>query len=316
MTAQFTLRLYQGDTFAAEHVCIAVTLDREIYTPFETMSAAFVTDGTEKICADRVELLWNGEVIFHGLMESITACRKNGCDLLTVKCRSFPILLTQNELAKGMYFNLTIGQLINDYCHIPFLTCEERQETGYISVKDGTSLWDCIVSFGYKMTAHYPYVTGNKVMLSPPEDAAVHVIPTGDAVEYGTMYDTSKLVSHYHMEDIEENPDAYQQENPVAVQVNVIRHRYIPFDRQFLQDPEKALTFRNLYSQRGWHADYIVYAGFHNEGLGESVSYGSFLQTQRICRMRFTFGKKGMFTKVWTYKDGFYGKEIAPVTGK
>ena len=167
-------------------------------------------------------------------------------------------------------------------------------------------MWDGVVSFGYKITGHYPYAVQNHICFSKPQNRPVHSFTSSQILEYGTILNTTKLISHYHMEDILGNPDGYQQENTFASGLNIVRHKQIPFDSSFRHDPDSALTFRNRYSNRGCRAKYLIYDGFRNETLGDNISYGTFIQNQMLCRLHASFSTNGFRTTLWCYQDGFY----------
>lgn len=302
----FVLRLYRGDQFVSEAACTAFSLEREAYTPFNTLTAVFASEGTVDLDIDRIGLFREDSQIFLGLADEVSRFQKNGRLFTKVSGKSFTSLLTQNELEKGLYFDITIGKLVKGYYDIPFVSYENDSTSGYINVKDGTNLWDCIVCFGFKLKRHYPFVADNHIFLSPPDSAKSHTIPAEAVLEYGSVLDTTKIISHCHMEDLEGNENAYFLENAAASEMNVVRHKYINFDRQFLRYPQDALNFRIRYSMRGWKAKYVVYEGFRNEELGEKISCGDFLNNQTICRVLFTFGQNGLRTKIWSYEDGFY----------
>lgn len=304
----FTLRLYQGEQFLSEEICTALTLEREAYTPYDRISATFLSERQEQGVCNRLAVFQGDTELFMGLADSMVHFRKNGKRFTKVTSRSFTALLTQNELKKGEYYNLTIGRLVEEFCQMPYVTYEADPGTGYINVKDGTSLWDCVVCFGYKLKHHYPYVMGNKICLTPSASAQLHSFTENQVVEYGTILDTTKIISHCHMEGIDGTEDAYEQENPPAATLNIVRHKRISFDRQFLSNPADALSIRNRMSLRGYQAKYLIYNGFANEQLGERISFGTFLDQRIICRVRMTFGQSGLRTKLWAYEDGFYNQ--------
>lgn len=306
MTIPFMLRLYIGDSFVSEEVCTSLSLEREAYTPFDEVTAVFLSEHHHYESVNRIAVMWKDVQIFLGIAERVVQFRKNGVSFVRIHSKSFTSLLTQNELKKGLYTNMTISKLVYDYYRMPFVTCEEHPDTGYININERKSLWDCIVSFGYRSKKLYPYIRGNQVCISLPDAPELHVPEEDKMLEYGTVYDTSKLVSHYHMEDFDGEPDVYSLENPVAVNANIVRHKQIAFDRLYLWNPNEALAFRNRFSLRGWKAKYLVYEGFANEELGERVSFGTFLQNKTICRVRVNFGQNGLRTWLYAYEDGFY----------
>ena len=108
------------------------------------------------------------------------------------------------------------------------------------------------------------------------------------------------------MEGLDESPNAYQKSNPPALSAGIVRHKQIPFDREFLHDPDSALTFRCLQSQRGCEGKFFSYSGFQGEELGERVSVDGFLQNAVICDLKVNYSSKGVVTKIRCYQDGFY----------
>lgn len=306
MMSVLKLRLFQGDTFVEERMCTAMTLAREAYTPYDEVTATFLAGCADYGYVCRLGLFWGETQVFLGIADKVEQFQKNGVRFVRVHARSFTAQLMQNQLEPGLHSNITIGTLVQGYYQFPNVTYEEDEREGYIYVRERTNLWDCIAHFGYKLTSHYPYVVDNRIMLSLPESAVLHTIAEEAIVESGTVYDTSRLMSHYHMADMEGNPNVYQQSNPAAAEAEIVRHKQIAFDRQYLSEPMNALSFRNQFSQRGWKAKYVVYDGFDNEKVGDRMSYGQFVQNKVICRVRFTFGNGGWRTKLWMYEDGFY----------
>jgi hypothetical protein len=73
-------------------------------------------------------------------------------------------------------------------------------------------MWDGVVSFGYKLTGHYPYVLQNHICFLPPQNRPEHSFTANQILESGSEFNTTRLISHYHMEDIFGNPNGYQQE--------------------------------------------------------------------------------------------------------
>ena len=300
----FTVRLYLAEGSVTEQICTALMLEREIYTPYDTLTAEFPEEGFHAAQIRRIGLEWDGDEIFLGLADRIEQVMREGVRMLRVKARSFTSLLVQNELVPGLHSNLTLGDLVQGFYTFPHVTYQEDARTGYIYVTNKTSLWDCIVHFGFKLTGGHAYTAGNMVRMTLPETVRHLTVPA--AVSFGMEYDTTKMVSCYHMEAIDGTADGYVQDNPAAAGAEIVRHKRIPFDRAYLSDPVKALTFRNLYSNRGWRAKFVEYAGFSDEALGEKISFGELLQEERICRVRVTFGGNGLRTKIWAYQDGFY----------
>ena len=286
--------------------CLSMVLDREIYTPYDTIDGVFLADGeTDYSDAVYVELFWLERSIFIGLADRVEKYQRGGVWFLRVKSRTFTSLLTQNELEPGLHANLTLESLIYDFYTLPFVTAEQDPTTGYIFVREKTSLWDSVATFVFKSTGRYPYVQNNFVRFTLEPEPHTYSPPKSRVVQTGNLVDTTRLISHYHMEDINGNPNVYEQENPAAQHALIVRHKQIPFDRQFLSNPMLALSYRNRFSCRGTRAWYVTYAGFANEQLGDRLRYSETVQG-RICRVRMTFSGQGYRTTLWKYEDGFF----------
>ncbi|MBD5142830.1 MAG: hypothetical protein HDT22_04365 [Ruminococcus sp.] len=298
--------LFYQDAYVQYAKCIAFRLEREAYTPYDEITATFIADENLENNISRIGIFLDNIRIFLGLVDSIQVYDKNNIRFLKIHSKSFTSLLTQNELSSGLHSNLTIQKLIEDYYYFPYITYDNLSETGYIFVKSGNTMWDGIVSFAYKITGRYPYVKQNHICLFQSQDGFSTEFTKNQVLEYGSTQDYSKLISHYHMSDILDNANAYQQENAIAISAEITRHKQIDFDNSFRHAPEMALTFRNLYSRRGCQAKYLVYDGFGNEQIGHKISFQDFLQNQTVCRICTTFGTQGFRTKLWCYQDGFY----------
>ncbi len=306
MTHDFELHLYRNQNFITETQCLSLSIQREAYTPYEEINAVFIASHADYTGVTRIGLYHNQTRIFLGLVDTLTQYTKNHSNLIRIKSKSFTSLLTQNELPAGLHSNLTMEQLMTDYYTFPYITYDTLPDTGYIFVKSGNTMWDGIVSFCYKMTGHYPFVIHNHIYLSNPPSQALFTPDPANILEYGHITDHTKLISHYHMEDISGQSDSYHQENAYATASEIVRHKQIPFDRSFLYDPNDALTFRNLYSRRGCQADYVIYQGFDNLHTGRKLTINGLTENQTISRVKFTFGSRGGITQLWCYHDGFY----------
>lgn len=306
MKDTLTLRIQSGEDYVFETECLAVTLEREAYTPYTQVTATFLSEGADYGSVTSVQLYYRNARIFLGLVDSVRQYRRDGKCFVRVRSRSFTSVLAQNEFVPGMHFDMTMGQIMTGFYRFPNVYYEDYAGTGYIYVKDGSSVWDSIVNFGYKLTGKHPYIHMNTVRLTPHQNPKRIAPDPCDVLEYGTAHDMTRIVSMYHMADINDNYDAYRLENTVATAAEIVRHKQIPLDRQYLSEPEQGLVFRNLFSQRGRCARYVEYSGFANEEICDVVSFGEFLPASHICRVRMSFSGTGIRTRLWAYDDGFY----------
>ncbi|MDE5884815.1 MAG: hypothetical protein K2H29_07065 [Oscillospiraceae bacterium] len=293
--------------------CIAFTLEREIYTPFDTVTATLPAEEISFREISRISVLLDETEIFLGLVDSIRFSFRNQKQFLKIRSKSFTSLLTQNELPSGLHSNLTIQDLIKNFYQFPYITCEDFPDSGYLFVKSGNTMWDGVVSFCYKLTGHYPYVTENHIhLLKPsknPENNPITEFSPGEVLEYGTLQDCSRMISHYHMSDmLNDTPDAFMQENSLASGLKIVRHKHIDFDNSFRHAPDLALAYRNSYSNRGFRADYLVYNGFYNLQLGNQIQFGDIIPAQILCKVHAVYSPQGFRTELTCYQDGFYNK--------
>lgn len=298
--------LFRGEEAIQYTKCLSFSLEREIYTPFESVTAEFLSDHTDYSGIDRIGIYTDDTCIFLGLVDALHQYHQHHRIIVRIKSRSFTSLLLQNELSPGLHSNLTMHLLMTNYYSFPYITYDSPETIEYIFVKSGNTMWDGVVSFAYKLTGHYPYIQQNHICLFPPHEDSLTVFTENQVLDYGTCIDTTKLISHYHMEDLAGRLNAYQKINPMAETFQIVRHKYIPFDQSFAHDPEQALIFRNRYSCRGCVSSYLLYNGFRNEMLGQRISFGDLIRDETVCRINITFGVNGFRTKLSCYHDGFY----------
>lgn len=306
MTNHFMLRLYAGENYFFETQCLAVTLEREAYTPYARMTAVFLSEGADYGRVTSIALYHRGGPVYQGIMDNVRQYRKDGRVFVKVQSRSFTSVLAQNEIVPGLHTNMTMQKLMTGFYRFPNVYYEDYAGSGYIYVDDGASMWDSIVNFGYKLTGNYPYIHSNTVRLTPHANPKEIILDKGQVLETGIEQDNTRLVSMYHMADITGNYDTYQLSNPLAEEAEIVRHKQIALDQEYLYAPEQALQFRNLVSQRAVRAKYVVYSDFQREELCDRVTFGDFLRDACICRVQMRFTSSGVRTKLWAYDDGFY----------
>lgn len=309
MKERFWLRMFSGITALDAYECVFVTLEREAYTPYESMSALLKWSRGE-LSADRavtsVQLYEDNRKIFEGLLDNLEIYRRNGEEYVRVQSRSFTSSLVQNDLPGGLHANMTLEKLMTGFCTLPGVSYQPYTGTGYIFVKEGTSLWDCIVHFGYKLTGCHPYVRQNTVWLTPQASLSIGLNP-GSLLAMGTGQDLTRLVCKFHMEDLNGDPEGYTLSDERAAAAKLERHKYIALDRQYLNEPLKALEFRRNFARRGAGYRYVEYSGFNNECINDQVHCGDFIPPySRIARMKMIWNGRGLRTKIWVYEDGFY----------
>ncbi len=310
MTPVLMLRLYSGTDFVEERVCLSAVLETEAYTPYVSIRAQFLSSGLDYGEITDAALYYRNGRVFIGMLDKLEHVRKDGAEIITVSARSYTWVLTQNQFSPGMHYNMTLEEIMEGVYQFPGVSCETYEGTGYIYVKEGASVWDSVVNFGYKLTGHYPYVQGNTVRVTLDAGETPAVIPTALILQTGEFRDNSRLVSHFHMADIEGNYGAYQLVNEDAVNAGIIRHKQFRMDQQYLHEPENALLFRKKFSMRACKGRWLTISGFVNRSVGRTVTCGDAFQNAVVSRMRMEFSPQGLRTTYWFYEDGFYGGTV------
>ncbi len=307
MTPVLMLRLYAGTEFVDENVCLSVVLETEAYTPYVTVRAQLLSKGLDYGEITDVALYHCGSRIFIGMPDKIERVQRDGTEFVTVSARSYTWVLAQNEFAPGLHPDMTLASVMEGVYQFPGVLYENYDGVGYLYVKEGASVWDCAVNFAYKLTGHYPYIQNNTVRVTLDAEETPVVLPESRVLASGKFLDTSRLVSHFHMEDGEGNYGAYELVNTDAVHAGIIRHKQLLLDRQYLSEPMQALEFRRKFSMRAWKGKFITISGFTNRCVGNRMTCGSLVENAAVTRMRMEFSQKGLQTTYWFYEDGFYG---------
>ena len=161
----------------------------------------------------------------------------------------------------------------------------------------------------YKLLERYPYIrTANQVCLHLPEKAKSLHIQTGQTLSYGTKRRYSRLISHFHMQDVDGNYDKFSLTNPQAVAVYQLRHKQIAFDRSYLYNPQKALEFRSATSQNGWMQQFLTLAGWISCDLNDCLSVTDEIENARISAIVWNGSQTGISTTISLYSDVFQQK--------
>ena len=254
MALTITLSNTSGASYVFSKI-LQFQLKKEVYTPYTIFSAQFQTDGLKKFGTICKVIVQNGSQVVHeGTVETLTVQTNASVTTISLLSYGFTKLLLHSELAPGLYPNLSINSLLSGYYQFPpEITWESNSDsTNYVYFNEHIPVWDGVVTLCYKLLERYPYIrTANQVCLHLPEKAKSLHIQTGQTLSYGTKRRYSRLISHFHMQDVDGNYDKFSLTNPQAVAVYQLRHKQIAFDRSYLYNPQKALEFRSAASQNG-----------------------------------------------------------------
>ncbi len=310
MTA-FAIFMRPDNTESRAFKVLSFRFTKDAYTPYTQLSAVFSTETT--VFTPFTSPYEYSDVIFyvdtypvhHGIIDSFRITTENGFSKGTVKSRGFTSMLLDNQLKPGLYTKISIDKLINDYYTLPNVTHERSTSENYIYVKTGSSMWDALVSLSYKVYGTYPYIKGlNKVMMTSGTPEKNLVFYDSTLLDYGVELNTVRLVSDFHMADVDDTYDKYSYSNSETSDKKIVRHRYFDLDRRFLYSPEQALYFRNAIAMRGWKRKFCTYSGYKREDLFDTVSFGD-VQNGIIKSILITGDRDGIKTELSVYEDKF-----------
>ena len=270
MTAVLSIRNKNGTLLTEENV-LAFSFRKDIYTPYTTLSARVRTPHTNFDDASEILMALNGDLIHHGLIDSLKIEKAGGEYFLNVSSRGFTSLLCQNQIEPGLKMNISFNMLMDDFYNLPYVTHENHADnSSYIYVKPNTSMWDAASNLSYKLLGTYPYIRDtNTVMIS-----------TFSA------------------------PELFDLNESDASALKIVRHKYFELDMRFLYAPMEALYFRDKYDFRGQKRLFCSYSGYRGEDLCDLISFGNISQ-QRIGSISIKGSSKGIITETGVYTDKF-----------
>lgn len=306
MTASLVFT-HTDSSAAVERQILSFSFIKEAYTPYTRLHAEFAVSGvTDTSAVMEVMFFLDGRVIHHGIIDSLTVTEKGGCRIGTLSSRSFSCMLTQNQMQPGLYTQVSINRLMDNMLSIPYVTHENSaDETGYIYVKYGSTMWEALAGLAFKQLGKYPYIRGtNCVMFSPEPSPGVFDIPGSDILSVGSEVKEKLLVSDLHMEDINGSYGTFDLNDADVSARRIVRHRYFELDKQFLYDPQKALEYRDKLACRGWRRIFCSYSGYSGEDISDLVSFGT-VSSERITAVRITGSRRGVITELSVYRDRF-----------
>lgn len=278
---------------------------KNTYLPYTLLNVRISADSVDFENSAEVFMYINENLIHHGLIDSLKTVYSGGSRVTTVISRGFTSLLCQNQIEPGMKLNITFNQLMNSYYELPHVTHEDNSTQGYIFVSGKTSMWDGVVNLSYKFCGTYPYIRDtNCVRITPVSDPAVFSYTNDQLLSQGFAMNGRRRISHFHMADMGGNYGIYENTDNDAVSYGILRHKYIELDKEFLYDPDNALTFRSKVASRQQKVFFCTYSGYNGEDLSDIVSFGSII-SQRIEGIEIKGTSDGVITELSVYQDKF-----------
>lgn len=284
--------------------CIAFTFEKEQYTPYSLLSASFVSCDTLSDPVD-IECTVNNVVVHKGLVDTAVRTKNSSYDILTITSRGYTSALGYNLFASGMKYNVTLSSLINDNYTMPCIDTEEGyiKQANFIWSKENSTVWDAVVNLCLKLEENYPYIKYPDTIRFTKHTPILRTFTNSNIISCCHGYDHSRIMSHYHMCDTDGVPSAYNYTNEYATERNIIRHRHIAYDKQWLDTQSLGLSYRAFFSMRGREYNRITYKGFGGEDINDKLSYNE--KEQYISAVKLVGNKNGIFTTLTAYTDSF-----------
>lgn len=304
------LKTTEGDFFTFSSV-MSFSFRKDKYKPYSELYITIADTesvlGPEKIIY-QADLYLNRGSVHSGLVDVSDCRREKGVSIITLRSKSFTSLLLSNQMTPGLHSQMSLEKLMTNYYEFPSAVRWENDNTvcNYIYVKEHRSMWDSVVNLGYKLYGTYPYIKGtNTIMLRPPETAVSRAFSESELLKIGSKTDSTGIISHLHMQDIEGNYGAYNLHDPNADELMIVRHKQIPFDRQYLDDPSRSMQLTFSLASGGWRSRYITVKGCPFLDLNDRISCGEFINNERICAVNITGDKGGIMSTYYVYDDDF-----------
>lgn len=282
------------------------TFKKDIYQSYTSFTAKFYGELQAPENVSEIFFKINNKIIHHGLADNISVTNSVSGSMITVSSRSFTSLLIQNQIETGLKSNISINDLIESFYTLPYVTHEDSATKSYIYIKNNSNMWDGIVNISYKVHGTYPYIRNtNHIMFNAVENPSVFEYSDSNIISRGISTAEKKLMSHFHMSNLEGEFGEFELTDNDVVSHNIVRHRFFELDKQFLYNPQQALEYRSKFASRGRKKLFCTYSGYNGEDLSDSATFGT-VQNKRIGSLTITGNSSGIITEIGIYKDKFH----------
>ncbi|MBZ4671149.1 MAG: hypothetical protein PWQ76_534 [Clostridiales bacterium] len=287
--------------------CLSLKYEKERYTPYSSFSGTFMLDLPIGEVFD-AELYINGNFIHKGIVDTLQTEEKSGFKTLKITSRSHTSMMGQNEVTPGVLTNVSLVNLMSNYIAIPNVYFENLTATSnYIYIKEHSSLWEAVTNLCLKQYGTYPYVANvNTVRFTVPSNPKTVTLSrdNGNILSCGSFWDYTKAISHIHMANTEGTYNTFNQTDSLVTARNIIRHKHIAFDRQWLENPSKSLEYRLNFGVRGYRQKFVEYLGYNGEDLNDILNFED-IQNKKISRIQIEGGENGIKTRLSCYFDRY-----------
>lgn len=289
--------------------CIYFNLDKERYTPYTSFKGTFIIpEYYEEVISVRFYI--DNNEIHYGSIDMAKMTFKKGYYRLDIVSRSYTLALGLNQPKPQINSVVSLSNLLSRNVTLKNISCESGTKTiNYIYVLENSTLWDAVVAYSLKAYGTYPYVyKTNQIRVTAPESPILRDYTGKPIIEKYNGSSLSNLISHIHMRDTDGNYETYNLINDYAVSRDIIKHKQIPMDKQWLADTNKALTSRIDYSKRAAKYRGIKVLGYSGEELFDKFTCekGDFkFSSSPIHKLNISGSNNAVYTTMYEYIDAY-----------
>lgn len=289
--------------------CIYFTIDKERYTPYTTFKGSFIVKNNyEEIIS--INFLINGTAVHYGSIDMARMTYYAGNYRLDIASRSYTLALGLNQPVPQINSSVTLSNLLSRNVSLKNVTYETgTKNINYIYVLENSTLWDAVVAYSLKAYGKYPYIyKTNEIRINAPSSVRTRNYRKVDVVEIYSGSTLSNLISHIHMKDTEDNYETYNLTDSYATSRDIIRHKQIPLDMQWLADTDMALQSRIDFAKRGTKYKGIKSLEYSGEELFDKFTYTDFnnaSKTGTIHKLNITGRNNNIYTTMFEYTDAY-----------
>lgn len=253
-----------------------------------------------------VELRIDGVLIHKGITDIAEVTSFPKFRALKIASRGFTSLLSQSEIKEGILSSPSLNSLLSVTTDIPNINHENSSATvNYIYVKNHSSVWDMAVNLCLKIYGKYPYIAHVNMLryTIPAETMLVEPEAENSVVSYGTGADYRSAVSNFYMLDTDDTY-SFELEDSEVTGLGIVRQKYLPLDKQWLNNTQAGLQYRDNFGMRGSDYSFVSYRGYHGEDINDRATFADTVN-KRISRIVLVGGKNGLTTRLWCYSDRY-----------
>lgn len=298
-------------TYNLSSGCISFRLEKERYTPYTELHAVWYCTKSFRIGEiTNITFKIDGVVRHMGYPTDGRVIKKDGRIILDLKSRGSSSLLAANQCVDGLVTQVDLGTIVSKAGTFPNVSCQSGTPTvNYVNYYQGTSVWDAVVCYAVRAVDKYPYIAEhNTVRISPPETVGSFNMTTAELISMSYHSDFTRMVSKITMSDIDGTENAFSEATSAAARRGIVKTKAIRFDREWIQDPAKGVSFKMNCSMRAIAGYKFSFIGCSSIDLLDNFAVSDLNYSHEVDRILLEgSAAKGYVTTVWCYHDVFCG---------